>query len=454
MRIAIVICCVICFQGLYGQKAVIDKITAQVGDELVLRSELEENYALMQDRRGVLPDGIRCSILENLLVSNLLVHQARLDSIEVGDEEVEAQLDDRVDQILSLMNNDLEQFRNYYGMTVSEAKNEFREDLRKQIMAQRMQDNLMSEINVTPSEVKTFFSAIPKDSLPYFNAEVEVRELRYFPQVNPVERQKSIDKITSIKKRILDEGEDFAELASTFSDDRGSARIGGDLGMQKRGTFVPAFEAAAFNLEEGEMSDVVESEFGYHIIQLLERRGNNIHTRHILVTPEITDADIDKAVAHLDSVRTLLMADSLNFSIAVKKFSDESTRSYNNDGRIMNPKTGDTFFEVGDLEPDIFFTIDTMEVGDFSRPFVAIDGLDKKVVQMILLQSRTAPHRANLQQDYSKIRKASIEQKKTKHLFNWVGHKAENTYLYLESQYEGCPNLEGWGAGHTRNMRP
>ncbi|MCO6488587.1 MAG: peptidylprolyl isomerase [Phaeodactylibacter sp.] len=432
-----------------AQREVIDKVVATVGGELVLLSEVEEQHALMEAQSGVLPKDARCNIMDQLMASKLLVNQAKLDSIEVSDEEVEAQLDARIERILGFMNNDVTQFESYYGQTINEVKAQFREDLRNQILADRMRSEVMASVTVTPSEVKKFFESIPQDSLPYFNSEVEVGEIVYKPEVNKEERQKTIEKLESIRQRILD-GEDFAELASKFSDD-GSARAGGDLGWAKRGKYVPEFEAAAFKLEKEEISPVVESEFGFHLIQMLERRGNSIHVRHILIKPEITDADLEKAKNHLDSVRQLIVSDSLTFSQAVKLYSNEDIQSYNNDGRMVNPATGNTFFEIGDLEPDIYFTIDTMEVDAISQPFEFRDQVGDIYYRIVQLQSRTKPHKANLRQDYSKIQKAAIEAKKSEFINKWIKDRVEATYIDIDPMFTPCPVLAKW---KEQDIRP
>lgn len=432
-----------------AQREVIDKVVATVGGELVLLSEVEEQHALMEAQSGVLPEGARCNIMDQLMASKLLINQAKLDSIEITDEEVEAQLDARIERILSFMNNDVGQFEAYYGQTINEVKEQFREDLRNQILADRMRSQVMASVTVTPSEVKKFFSSIPQDSLPYFNSEVEVGEIVYKPKVNEEERQKTIEKLESIRQRIID-GEDFAELASKFSDD-GSARGGGDLGWARRGKYVPEFEAAAFKLEKNEISPVIESEFGFHIIQMLERRGNSIHVRHILIKPDITDEDLEKAEAHLDSVRQFLLADSLTFSQAVKLYSNEDVQSYNNDGRMVNPATGNTFFEIGDLEPDIYFTIDTMQVGGISQPFEFRDQVGEIYYRIVQLQSRTNPHKANLKQDYSKIQKAAIESKKSEFISSWIKDKVDATYIDIDPMFGDCPVLEKW---KRQDIRP
>lgn len=430
--------------GLFAQSEIIDKIIAAVGGELVLLSELEEQYSLIAAQQGGLPPEARCYILDNIMGQKLLVNQAKLDSVLISDEEVEAQLDARIEQILAYMNNDYRQFEEYYGQTVNQVKDQFRVDLRDQLLAERMQGTVMSSITVTPSEVKAFFESIPKDSLPYFDSEVEVRELVYEPKINAEERQKAQDKIHNLRKRIVEDNEDFAKLAERFSDDFGSARIGGDLGWAKRGKFVPEFEATAYNLEIGEISEVVESPFGYHIIQLLERRGNSIHTRHILVTPEITPADIKLARAFLDSLRNLIATDSLPFSVALKRHGFEDVQSYHNDGRMVNPATGNTFFEIKDLDPDIYFAIDTLKVGQISKAFPFKSFKGETLFRIVELQSQTPPHKASLELDYSKIQAAAVEEKKSRFINDWIIQRIDATYIYIDPRFDECPVLDKW----------
>lgn len=428
----------------FAQRQIIDKVISHVGGEIVLLSEVEEQYAYIKTQKGVLPEGARCQVLDQILSQKLLVNQAKLDSVEVSDIEVEAQMDARIEQILAYMNGDVTQFEEYYGQPISEVKEAFREDLKSQLLAERMQGHIISDISVTPSEVKDFFNRIPKDSLPYFDSEVEVGEIVYKPLVNEKEKQIAIEKLEELRRQIVEDSVDFALLAQKHSDDFGSGRIGGDLGWTKRGKFVPAFEAAAYKLDINEISPIVESEFGYHIIQLLERRGNTIHTRHILVKPQITEDDFALAKTKLDSIRNLLSVDSISFSFAVKAFSDKDVQSYNNDGRIMNPVTGNTFFEIADLDPDIYFTVDTMEVGKYSAPFTYKNQMGETYFRIIQLQSRTPPHLANLRSDYSKIQAATVEEKKAQFVNDWVLDKVYSTYIRIDGMYEGCPNLEKW----------
>ena len=427
-------------------RRVIDKVIANVGNEYVLLSDLEEMYSRVAAEQGGLPEEARCSFLENQLATNLLLNQAKLDSIIVGDTEVEAQLDARIEQILGWMNGDIKQFEDYYGQTVSEVKSRFREDLKNQILVERMQGKIMADATVTPSEVKTFFDKIPKDSLPYFNSEVELGEIVFKVLVSEEEKMKAKNKLEDIRKQVIEGGADFAELAKTHSADLGSGRAGGELGWSKRGSFVPEFEAAAYNLEEGGYSEVIETEFGFHFLNLLGRRGNSVNVRHILIKPEVTEEDKQTTLGKLDSIRHIIAIDTLSFSYGVKLFSDKKQQSYNNDGRMVNPKTGNTFFEIADLDPDTYFTIDTMEVGEISSP-IEFEERGEIAYRLIYLQSKTNPHKANLKQDYDKIRTAAIEERKAVFMSDWIEGKINSTFIQVDESYKGCPNLQNWVPG-------
>lgn len=426
------------------QSTILDKVVAQIGSEVILWSDVEEYHAYQKANSGKVPEGARCTILDNLMLKALLAHEARLDTtIIIDDAEVDQQMNRRVDEILLMMNGDVSFFEEYYGKTVSAVKEEMREDLRNQMLTERMQGKILSDIKITPVEVKEFFDRIPYDSLPYFNSEVEISEIVLIPQVNATEKKAAIEKLEKLRQRIID-GEDFATLAKNFSDDPGSARAGGDLGWQKRGAFVQEFEEAAYKLDEGELSPIVESPFGFHMIQMQRRRGNNFNTRHILIKPRITDEDIAQTEARLDSVRQAILRRELSFESAVKRFSDKNAQSYNNGGRMVNPKSGNTFFEVADLDPDIYFAIDSLKPNGVTAP-ISFDKEDgSKAFRLVQLNSRTPPHKANLQQDFSKIKAAAIEQKKATYLNDWVKEKAESTYVEIDPHFGDCEILSKW----------
>jgi peptidyl-prolyl cis-trans isomerase SurA len=422
-------------------RAVIDKVIATVGGEIILLSEVQEQVSYAKSQNPNISPDFVCTALQTQLVQKLLVNQAKLDSLYPKDEEVENQLEARVERLRQYFGQDEEALEKYYGQTISDMKESLRSDMKNQIMAEKMQEKITEKASITPAEVQAFFGRIPKDSLPYFNSEVEIKEIVYKPQVSQAEKDKARTRLEELRKRIT-EGEDFAALAKKFSDDPGSGREGGDLGWQKRGTFVQEFEAAAYNLEKNQLSQVVESEFGFHVIQLLERRGNLIHCRHILIKSEITSADLEKAKMTLDTVRNLVVSDSISFSYAVKRYSDKKSQSYSNDGRVTNQRSGNTFFEVADLDTDVFFAIEDLKAGGISQPvqFRAPDG--SKYFRLIQLQSRTKPHKADLKQDYNKIQKAALDQKKAGYTERWVVDRLRTTYLSIDPLFEGCPNIQ------------
>ena len=433
------------FMGAEAQDTMIlDKIIAKVGGEVIFYSDVEEQMAMLRERKGTPGQKERCLILESMVAQAMLVHHAKIDSVAVSDEEVDAEIDQRMNQILSMMNNDRKMFQEVYGQTVSEMREQVRDDMRRKLLGDRMQQQIITSVDVTPSEVLEYFNQIPVDSLPYFNAEVEIAEIVMYPEVNEEERIKALNKINDIKSQ-LQAGADFAELAQKYSDD-GSGREGGNLGWTSRGSFVPEFEAAAFQLQEGQLSEVVETEYGFHIIQLLDRRGNQINTRHILVRPRITQADLEKTKQKLDSIRHLVLVDSLTFAEAVQKFGDKRVQSYSNNGRMINPVTSNTFFETGDLDSEIFFAIDTIEVGDITRPIEYRNQLGDYVYKIIQLQGRTAPHQANLQQDYSRIRQAARDSKRNQAFSDWINRKVSETYIVIDPHFRECPDVDRWQA--------
>ena len=431
-----------------AQAYLIDKVVAEVGSEFVLLSDIEARLAYIRDNYGQIDDNTRCFILQDLMAQKLLINQAKLDSIIVTDDEVDQEIDARIDQILSAMGNDVKRFEEYYGKTVEDVREEQKENLQNQLYSDKMRNSIMATVQATPSEVIEFFNNIPSDSLPYFNSEVELSELVVGPTPSPEAIEDARSTLERLRERILEGKEDFARAASIYSDDPGSGPQGGDLGWQKRGTFVPEFEAVAYNLEAEEYSEIVESEFGFHLIQLLERRGNLINTRHILIKPEIKEADIERAKVRLDSIKTLIDSNQINFELAVRRFGKEKVQSFNNGGRLTNPKTGNTFFEIGDLDSDVFFAVDDMEVGQISDPVVFNKFNEDPEIKIYKMVSRSAPHQASLELDYSKIQTYATENKKAEMFNEWLLQRVKNTYIKVDPRFAQCPEMEFWtGAG-------
>lgn len=425
------------------ERQVLDKIIGIIDNRIVLQSEVEEQFRLMEAQQGTVPPEARCMIADQLFVQKLLLAQADKDSVLVSEEEVNQQINSRIEYILSMMGGDYEQFESYYGMSVLEMKERYRIDMEQQMLTERMQGMVLEEVDVTPSEVREFFNSIPADSLPYFNAEVELGEIVIKPKVNKEELKKAYDRIEGLRKRIIEDEEDFAALATKYSEDPGSAAQGGSLGWVKRGVMVPEFEAALFKLKNKEYSPIIKTEFGYHFIQSVERRGNTVYARHILIKPEITFDDVDLAKAKLDSVRTLIVNDSISFTRAVKKYSEDE-QSKNNAGLMLNPKTGTTLFEVGDLPTEVYFAIDEMKVDDLSKPLEFYDDRQEQQFRIVHLRSFSDPHKANLNDDYAKIQTAAIERKKGIYMSDWIDSKVVKTYIQMASEYEQCPNMKKW----------
>lgn len=422
------------------QPLILDKIIARVGSENILYSEVQELFSYAKAQSADYSDEIQCQIMDQLIGKSLLLDQAKLDSIVINDVEVEIELQRRIDFILAQMQGNQDLFFNTYGKTPLEQKEVMREPLREDLIQQRIQGQLIQDVTITPKEVVAYFESIPSDSLPYLNAEVELGEIVVKTMISDENKEAARAKLAKIKDRIVNDGEDFAELASIFSDDPGSVHNGGDLGWQKRGTFVPEFEAAAYNLEEQEISDIIETPFGYHMLQLLGRRGNAINIRHILVKPEITQEDIDRTNNHLDSIAQLIRTDSLPFEFAVRLHSDDETQSYNNAGRLNNDKTGDTFWETADLPYQIYFAIEDLEPGNVSE-VLEFEERGEKIYKIIQLQSKTKPHKASLETDYSKIQNFAKESKKNVYFNQWVEEKIDNTLIKIIDDFRSCPNL-------------
>lgn len=430
------------FAQMSGQDTMlIDRVIAKVGNETILLSDIESQYGFAVQQSGFADPSVKCEIMDGLIGQKLIVHHAKLDSVIVSPEEVESNLDFRISQVLRQMNGDEEFFEQYYGMTVATMRGNLREDLEQQLLAERMQQTLLNQVTITPREVKEFFHSIPTDSLPYLNAEVELAEIVINPKVNSDEKAKALKKVLEIRQRILD-GADFGSEAQTYSDDPGSGAQGGNLGFAERGTFVPEFEATAYGLEKGELSEPVETEFGYHIMELLERRGNKINIRHILVKPEITDADQEKARTELDSVKAQIQRNEITFQAAVKKYSYDKIPSFNNNGMLQNPNTGKTTFETAELPSEIFFAVEDLEAGDITDSMEYPLPTGETYYRIIKILDKKKPHRASLEQDYAKLQQYARESKRNEYFNNWINEKLESTYIQLEQGYLDCPNLD------------
>jgi len=414
---------------------VIDEIVAVVGNEIILFSDVQIQKAQLkaQGYQGTLTD---CQVLEEILFEKLLLNQAKVDSLEVTDDMVQTQLDRRIDVFVRQIGS-VEALEDYYGKSIEEIRDEFFEVLKDQLLVQRMESEISADVNLTPSDVTDFYESIPKDSLPYINASVEMAQIVKYPEVSVREKERVRATLLEYKEKVESGEEDFETLAALYSDDPGSAAKGGSLGMKPRGTWVPEFDAVAFNLEEGEVSTPFKSDYGFHIMQMVERRGEMYNANHILLIPEISSSGLDEARVKLDSIRTLVLRDSVSFALAANKFSDDE-RTKNQNGAIVNTQSGSTIFEMDELDPTIFPVIDTLEIGEVSIPFYFQSRNNEKGYRIIKLTNRTEPHRANLTDDYQSMQNMASERLKAQAMDKWVREKIDEAFIKIDEKYRDC----------------
>jgi peptidyl-prolyl cis-trans isomerase SurA len=419
---------------------VIDQVSAVVGSKILLKSEIEGQYEQLITQGATAGDDLRCRLVEQMIINKMLVNQAILDSVEVTDGQVDNELDRRIGYMVNQIGSE-EKLEEYYDKSILEIKDEFRPLIRDQMMAQQMQGRITKDVTVSPADVRTFYNAIPPDSLPFINAEIEYAQIVLNVPVSEAEKQKIRDRLDGYRKRVA-EGEDFGTLAILYSQD-GSARNGGELGFVTRGDFVPEFEAVAFKLRKDEVSEVVESRFGFHIVQLIERRGEQINVRHILIKPTFTADDIILTQLKADSLYSAIKNDSISFTDAAQRFSDDNDSRYNG-GFVVNPQNGTTRFESDEVDPSVFFQLEKMEPGEISTPIQALSVEDKTAFKILLLKSRSEPHKANLTNDYQRIQEATLAEKESKALDEWVRKKRSATFVQISEDYRSCQNLETW----------
>ncbi len=419
----------------------IDEVVANVGDNVILMSDIESQYVNYRMQGNIdNASAIRCQILDNLLFQKLLLTQAQLDSVEVTDQRVDSELDRRLRYYIAQFGSK-EKFEEFYDKSIFEIKEEFREIIRDQMLTEQVQQNITMDVKITPSEVKAFYNRIPTDSLPLINTEYQIGQIVRKPEISQKELDIAREKIKGIRERVM-EGESFETLAVLYSEDPGSAKEGGFIGTIGRGDTYPEFEAAAFNLKNGEISDVIKSEAGYHIIQMIQRKGDYVDVNHILIRPKVNPYDLQDAFDYLDSIAGVIKSDTLSFEDAAKEYSDDPGKI--NGGMMINPLSGSTWFSADELDPQVFFVIDKLEVGEISEAVKMTTEEGTDAFRILYLKARTTPHRANLKDDYNKIQQWAQQEKETNALAKWVREKSEKTYVNIDEKYLQCTILQKW----------
>jgi len=423
--------------GLQAQegKMVIDKIVAKVDNYIVLKSEVERTTLEILSRGQASGPNVKCQVLETLIMNKLMVAKAEIDSIVVSEDDVQNNIDRRFQMIVAQVGS-VEEIEKFYGKTVQEFKAELGPKVREQLIIQKMEMEITSGLAVTPAEVKKFFKKVPGDSLPYYSKEVAVSQLVRYPSISKTQLAKVEGQLREIRDRIVNGGSDFEDMARKFSQDPGSASRGGNYGYQTRGSFVPEYEAAVFKMKAEEISDPVKSDYGYHLIQLVDRRGNEYKSRHILLTTTPGESDIQDAKDHLDSIRNVILADSISFEIAASEYSDD-IETAGSGGFFLSP-SGSNLIAMGDLDPVIFFTLDTMEQGEISVPVEYRTPDGKEAVRLLYFKESTSPHIANLKEDYQKIYSAALNQKRRKVITSWFNEAKLEVYIDIDEDYNEC----------------
>ncbi len=439
--ISIVFILTISFQAL-SQKIMIDKVVAMVGSHKILYSDIE-NQLLQYKAQGINFENPRCRILEELMLQKLLLNQAILDSLDVSDKEVEAELDSRLENYIKQIGSP-EKLEEYFNKSIEEIKADFRELIREQMLTRKMQGKITSDIKVTPAEVNKFFKSLPKDSLPLIKAEMEYSQIVIEPQVADEIVENIKNTLREYKKKAEAEPKYFGIYASLYSQDPGSRNNNGSLGYISRGELVPEFAGAAFSLKPGEISDVVKTEYGYHIIQMVEMRGEQALLRHILIKPQADNASLTKAQNLLDSIRAEIMKDSISFEKAALYYSTDEESRLNN-GIVANPYTGSTKFEIDQIEPSYLKVLKELTVGEVSKPFMAVDMVGNPIYVVVKLNANSEPHVANLKDDYNRIQDMTLSHKQKNELDKWVAEKQASSFIKVEKEYQSCSfDFNGW----------
>lgn len=441
--IAVLLMCL--FVNAKAQPKTIDKVVAVVGSNIILLSELNQQYAIYLNQGNPADDRAKCYFLQQMLVQKLLKQQAEIDSIVVEDAQVDDALDKRMRYQIQRMGGQdrLEQFLQKSAL---QYKDEMRPEVKEGLIAEKMQQKITEHVSVTPLEVKKYFDSYHKDSLPDIGTEVEVGEIVLHPKMTKAEKQKYHDKLDAIRLRIKS-GEDFGFLAKTYSEDPGSAAEGGDMGFIDRTSMVKEFTAWSFKLKAGEISPVFESEFGYHIVQVIERRGEQAHVRHILIKPVTTPESLDRLKLKADSIYNDITNKKLPFSTAAGIFSDNKETQYN--GGMMlyadNVTSRTTFIPVEKLDPAVFMVIDTMKIGEISKPIAfSSPEIAKEGYKIFYLKSKTPPHKGNLEQDYPKFKEQAQKQKEDRVMSEWFEKRKETTYIRVDDEFSTCDEMKLW----------
>jgi peptidyl-prolyl cis-trans isomerase SurA len=429
------------------KKVLADKIIATVGDKVVLRSDVENSILDMQRQNIDIPDNAKCLILEQALGIKALMLQAEKDSLPISDEEIDGEIENKIRYFINQYGSKdiVEQIA---GKTIYQLKEDFKQTFREQKLAQAMRNKIVDDVKITPSEVKAYYETIPKDSLPFYESEVEVGQIVVYPKASRELETYAIDQLKEYKQQVESGAKKFETLASLYTDDKGSKETGGKYDINKNEKqWDPIFLAKAFTLKEGQVSSVFKTKFGYHIIQMISRAGDDASIRHILKIPQVSSIEVNDAKRKLDSVRSKLIAGTIKFGDAVSKFSEDDASKFT--GGMIPGKDGSTFLTIDQLDKDLVLRLKDLTVGEYSQPIEYTDDREKKAVRIVQLLNKTSPHRENLKDDYNRIAQRALEEKKNDTLEKWFLKNIPTYYINIDKEYGGCTEMQKWTTNTT-----
>jgi peptidyl-prolyl cis-trans isomerase SurA len=417
----------------------IDKIIIKVDNYIVLRSDLENAYQGYLTNGNPASEDARCNILNSLVINKLMVAKAEIDSVVVTDAEVDQNTQQRMQVIMQNSGNSPEQLERAYGKSMAEIQTDLREQVREQLLGREMQQKITKGITITPSEVRRFFNKIPSDSLPFYSSDVEVAQIVKVAKVSEAQKEQTRAKLNDLRTQLM-QGANWQELARKNSEDPSAEYNGGDMGWVGRGAMVPTYEATAFKLKKGEISAPFESPFGFHIMQLLDRRGNEYHSQHILISAAPSTEDLKRAEFFLDSIKTKVKEGKVKFDAAAKEFSDDQATKQR--GGYFADADGGTKVSIKELDPVVYFAIDTMKLGNMSPPIAYRTDDGKDAVRILYFKTKLPPHAANLTDDWHRIQAAALAEKKDKALDKWFFKARNDVFISVDPAFKGCGILE------------
>lgn len=420
---------------------VVDRIIGVVGSEIILQSDLEASVLEMTEGKGSDDPAMRCSVYENLLYQKLLLNQAKLDSIEVSDGEVQSQVERRIDYFIQMFGS-VEEFEKYYGKSQAQLKEEYFDLIKDQLLVQKMQDNVTSKVKVTPADVLRYYQTVPKDSIPLIGEQVEYSKIEIAPKVRDSEVQRIMHMMDSIRMNLANGKSSMTLEAAKWSEDPGSKYKGGCYPLQRKGSFVPEYEAAVYNTPEGSYSPVFSTVYGYHFVKVIEKRGEFYESCHILMSPKVKSADLDEARQNLDKV-VASIKDTLTFSQAALRFSTDE-ESKNQGGRVINPSTGGTRHDVSTLSSELNLVFMSMKPGDRSDAILVSAEDGKQAYVVYHLDSRLPAHAANMKDDYEIFKQVAEARAKQMETDKWVKKKIAATFIKTDPEYAGCSSQFAW----------